>query len=66
MWKRLNAWPYSVRLFGVTAVVGLAMVVLLTFEFFQRQALLEISNLRVDSLTAPAFLLDREFLRFQQ
>ena len=66
MWKRLNAWPYSIRLFGVTAVVGLAMVVLLTFEFFQRQALLEISNLRVDSLTAPAFLLDREFLRFQQ
>ncbi len=66
MWKRLNAWPYSIRLFGVTAVVGLAMVVLLTFEFFQRQALMEISNLRVDSLTAPAFLLDREFLRFQQ
>ena len=66
MWKRLNAWPYSIRLFGVTAVVGLAMVVLLTFEFFQRQALQEISNLRVDSLTAPAFLLDREFLRFQQ
>ena len=47
-------------------MVGLAMVVLLTFEFFQRQALMEISNLRVDSLTAPAFLLDREFLRFQQ
>ncbi len=62
----MNQWPYSIRLFGVTALVALAMVVLLAFEFFQRQALLEISNLRVDSLTAPAFLLDREFLRFQQ
>jgi len=66
MWKQLNDWSYSIKLFGVTAVVALAMVVLLAFEFFQRQALLEISNLRVDSLTAPAFLLDREFLRFQQ
>ncbi len=49
----------------VTAVIAVAMVVLLAFELIQRQALLEQSSLRVDSLTAPAFLLDREFLRFQ-
>jgi len=65
MWKSLNAWPYSIRLFGVTAAIALAMALLLTFELIQRQALIAQSNLRVDSQTAPAFLLDREFLRFQ-
>jgi len=65
MWKRLRAVPFSIRLFVVTAVIAVAMVVLLAFELTQRQALLEQSSLRVDSLTAPAFLLDREFLRFQ-
>ncbi|MEI6484413.1 MAG: response regulator [Betaproteobacteria bacterium] len=65
MWKRLRALPFSIRLFVVTAVIAIAMVLLLAFELTQRQALLEQSSLRVDSLTAPAFLLDREFLRFQ-
>lgn len=65
MWKSLNAWPYSIRLFGVTAAIASAMALLLTFELIQRQALIAQSNLRVDSQTAPAFLLDREFLRFQ-
>lgn len=65
MWKRLRALPFSIRLLVVTAVIAIAMVVLLAFELTQRQALLEQSSLRVDSLTAPAFLLDREFLRFQ-
>ncbi|MSQ64890.1 MAG: hypothetical protein EXR37_00825 [Limnohabitans sp.] len=64
MWKRLSALPYSIRLFVLTAVIALAMVVLLAFELTQRQALLAQNSLRVDSLNAPAFLLDREFLRF--
>ena len=65
MWQRISRLPYSIRLFTVTAVIAAAMGVLLAFELFQRQALQEQSSLRVDSLTAPAFLLDREFLRFQ-
>jgi len=40
------------------------MVALLGFEWTQRQALAEQGSKRVDSVTAPAFLLDREFLRF--
>lgn len=64
MWKRLSALPYSIHLFVLTAVIALAMVVLLAFELTQRQALLAQNSLRVDSLNAPAFLLDREFLRF--
>ena len=40
------------------------MVGLLGFEWTQRQSLKDQANQRVDSVTAPAFLLDREFLRF--
>jgi len=65
MLKNLNTWTYSIRLFVVTAAIAVAMVLLLTFELIQRQALIAQSNLRVDSQTAPAFLLDREFLRLQ-
>jgi len=44
--------------------IAAAMAGLLGFEWTQRQSLLDQANQRVDSVTAPAFLLDREFLRF--
>lgn len=40
------------------------MVGLLGFEWTQRQSLQDQADQRVDSVPAPAFLLDREFLRF--
>lgn len=49
-------------LLGALAI-GVAMVGLLGFELLQRRALQAQANVRVDSVTAPAFLLDREFLR---
>jgi len=61
----LGTGSYSIRLFVATAVIALATALLLTFQLIQRQALVEQSQLRVDSQAAPAFLLDREFLRFQ-
>jgi signal transduction histidine kinase/ActR/RegA family two-component response regulator len=65
MWMHLGTGSYSIRLFVATAVIALATALLLTFQLIQRQALVEQSQLRVDSQAAPAFLLDREFLRFQ-
>jgi len=61
----LGTGSYSIRLFVATAVIALATALLLTFQLIQRQDLVEQSQLRVDSQAAPAFLLDREFLRFQ-
>ena len=63
---RLSSISYSIRLFVITAVMAAAMLVLLAFELIQRQALIEQNAVRVDSLTAPAFILDSEFQRFQQ
>jgi len=65
MWLRLNKGSYSIRLFIATAVIAVATALLLTFQLIQRQSLNDQSKLRVDSQAAPAFLLDREFLRFQ-
>lgn len=65
MWMLLNTGSYSIRLFVATALITLATALLLTFQLTQRQALIEQSKLRVDSQAAPAFLLEREFLRFQ-
>ena len=65
MRMHLGTGSYSIRLFVATAVIALATALLLTFQLIQRQALIEQSKLRVDSQSAPAFLLDREFLRFQ-
>ncbi len=65
MWMHLGTGSYSIRLFVATALIALATALLLTFQLIQRQALVEQSQLRVDSQAAPAFLLDREFLRFQ-
>ena len=60
-----KATPSCIRLFVFTSVVAAAMSVLLAFELTQRQALLEQSQMRIDAPTAPAFMLDREFLQFQ-
>ena len=65
MRMRPHTWSYSIRLFVATAVIAVATALLLTFQLIQRQALIDQSQLRVDSQAAPAFLLDREFLRFQ-
>lgn len=62
---RLGSIPYSIRLFAITALIAVAMLVLLAFEMTQRQALLEQNAVRIDSLTAPAFILDSEFQRFE-
>ena len=64
MLGRIKSFRYSPVLFATSALIALAMVALLGFEWTQRQALKEQVNKRVDSVTAPAFLLDREFLRF--
>ena len=64
MFGRIKSFRYSPVLFATSAIIALAMVALLGFEWTQRQALKEQVNKRVDSVTAPAFLLDREFLRF--
>ena len=60
-----KATPSCIRMFVLTSVVAAAMSVLLAFELTQRQALLEQSQMRIDAPTAPAFMLDREFLQFQ-
>ena len=64
MLGRTNSVRYGPALFAISALIALAMMALLGFEWTQRQALQEQVSKRVDSVTAPAFLLDREFLRF--
>lgn len=64
MTGRFKSLPYGTVLFVFSALIALAMVALLGFQWTQRQALAEQGSKRVDSVTAPAFLLDREFLRF--
>ena len=64
MLGRFKSIRYGPVLFAISALIALAMVALLGFEWTQRQALQQQVSKRVDSVTAPAFLLDREFLRF--
>ena len=61
---RFKSFSYGPILFAVSVVIALATLGLLGFEWTQRQALQEQGDQRVDSVTAPAFLLDREYLRF--
>lgn len=61
---RFKPFPYGTVLVIFSVLIALAMLALLGFEWTQRQALAEQGSKRVDSVTAPAFLLDREFLRF--
>jgi hypothetical protein len=61
---RFKSFPYSTVLSAAAVTIAAAMVGLLGFEWTQRQSLQDQANLRVDSVTAPAYLLDREFLRF--
>jgi two-component system, sensor histidine kinase len=61
---RLSRFRFGSALIVATAAVTVAMAVLLGFELTQRNALQAQTGERVDSITAPAFLLDREFLRF--
>ncbi|WP_396435621.1 ATP-binding protein [Limnohabitans sp.] len=63
MTERPKAFSYSAALFAASLAVALAMTALLVFEWTQRQALQAQAVQRVDSVTAPAFLLDREYLR---
>ena len=49
----------------LAAAMAMAMAALLAFEINQSKALQESKKLRVDSIAAPAVLLDREFLRFR-
>lgn len=49
-----------------TALMALAMAVLLVFTLAQRRAVQLAVDLRHDSITAPAFECEREFLRFRQ
>lgn len=62
--ERFKSLPYGAVLFFASVTIAAAMVGLLGFEWTQRQSLQDQANQRVDSVTAPAFLLDREFLRF--
>jgi len=61
---RLKSFPFSLVLYFAAVTLAAAMVGLLAFEGTQRQSLREQASRRVDSVTAPAFLLDREYLRF--
>ena len=63
MTERPQAFPYGIALFVASLAVALAMTAVLVFEWTQRQALQTQALQRVDSVTAPAFLLDREYLR---
>ena len=63
MTERPKAFPYGIALFVACLGIALAMTALLVFEWTQRQALQAQAVQRVDSVTAPAFLLDREYLR---
>lgn len=63
MTERPKAFPYGLALFLASLALALAMAALLVFEWTQRQALQAQAIQRVDSVTAPAFLLDREYLR---
>ena len=61
---RFKALPYGPAvLFGFSALIALVMVALLGFEWAQRQTLKEQGTQQIDLLMAPAFLLDREFVR---
>jgi signal transduction histidine kinase/CheY-like chemotaxis protein len=64
MTGRFKSFPYGAVLFVFSVVIAFAMLLLLGFEWTQRQALREQGSQRVDSVTAPAFLLDREYLRY--
>lgn len=61
---RFKSVSYGPTLSAVSVFIALATLILLGFEWTQRQALQEQGDQRVDSVTAPAFLLDREYLRF--
>ena len=62
--EQFKTLPFGAVLFFASVTIAAAMAGLLGFEWTQRQALQNQVNQRVDSVTAPAFLLDREFLRF--
>ena len=49
-----------------TFVMAMAMAVLLTLQLTQRRTIVQSNALRADSITALAFQLEREFLRFRQ
>jgi len=57
--------PYKAPVLIVFSVlIALVMVILLGFEWEQRQTVKEQGRKQIDFLMAPAFLLDREFVRF--
>jgi signal transduction histidine kinase len=60
--KKLLYRPPALILFSV--LIALLMGVLLGSEWVQRQTVKEQGRQRIDFLMAPAFLLDREFVRF--
>ena len=64
MWRKPSFRLGSALVVGTTTV-AMAMAVVLGFELAQRESLRAQAIKRVDSFTATAFLLDREFLRFQ-
>ena len=60
--KKLPYRPPVLIIFSV--LIALVMVILLGFEWEQRQTVKEQGSKQIDFLMAPAFLLDREFVRF--
>ena len=64
MTGRFKSFSFAPTFIAVSVFIALATLVLLGFEWTQRQALQAQSDQRVDSVTAPSFLLDREYLRF--
>jgi signal transduction histidine kinase/ActR/RegA family two-component response regulator len=61
----LKKHPYRPPVLIIFSVlIALVMVILLGFEWEQRQTVKEQGSKQIDFLMAPAFLLDREFVRF--
>ena len=49
-----------------TAIMAVALAVMLALQFTQKQSIRHSSGLRVDSIAALTFQLEREYLRFRQ
>ncbi len=64
MTGRFKKFSFGPTFIAVSVFIALATLFLLGFEWTQRQALQAQGDQRVDSVTAPSFLLDREYLRF--
>lgn len=65
MFGQFKKQSYLSWLWLTTGVIAIAMILLLVFEWNQKQAIEKNAELRADSLTSLTFQFEREFLRFR-